>query len=60
MDSVFRCAVHGVGCGVRAHLSDMFQELRAGDAVLCRATLCTVVEKTEEGWIQLKQSNTMT
>lgn len=40
----------------RAHLSDMFQELGAGEAVFCGATVCTVVEKTEERRVQLKQS----
>lgn len=41
-----------------AHLGDMFQELGAGEAVLCGATVCTVVEKTEERRVQLKQSTT--
>lgn len=41
-----------------AHLGDMFQELGAGEAVLCGATVSTVVEKTEERRVQLKQSTT--
>lgn len=39
----------------RAHLGDVFQELWAGKAVLCGATVCFVVEKTEECGVQLKQ-----
>lgn len=42
----------------RAHLGDMFQELWAGEAVLCGAKVCAVVEKTEERRVQLKQSTT--
>lgn len=42
----------------RAHLGDMFQKLGAGEAVLCGIAVCTVVEKTEERRVQLKQSNT--
>lgn len=41
-----------------AYLGDMFQELGAGETVLCGGTLCTVVEKTEERRVQLKQSTT--
>lgn len=36
----------------------MFQELRAGDAILCGATVCIVVEKAEELRVQLKESTT--
>lgn len=43
---------------VNTHLGDMVQELRAGEAVLCGTTICTVVEKTEERRVQLKQSAT--
>lgn len=53
-DSVFVAA----GAAAGAHLGDMFQELGAGEAVLCGATVCTVVEKTEERRVQLKQSTT--
>lgn len=52
------CNLVVVGAANRAHLGDMFQELRAGEAVLCGATVCTVVEKTEERRVQLKQSTT--
>lgn len=41
-----------------AHLGHMFQELRAREAVLCGATVCSVVEKAEELRVQLKQSAT--
>lgn len=41
-----------------AHLGNMFQKLRAGEAVLCGATVCSVVEKSEELRVQLKQSAT--
>lgn len=38
------------------YLRDMFQELWAGQAVFCGATVWTVVEKTGERRVQLKQS----
>lgn len=38
----------------------MFQELGAGQAVLRGATVCLVVEETEERGVQLKQSTTDT
>lgn len=41
-----------------AHLGHVFQELRAREAVLCGATVCSVVEKAEELRIQLKESAT--
>ena len=41
-----------------AHLGDMVQELGAGEAVLCGTTVCTVVEKTKQCRVQLKQSKT--
>lgn len=52
------CVLAVVTVANRAHLGDMFQELWAGEAVLCGATVCTVVEKTEERRVQLKQSTT--
>lgn len=33
----------------------MLQELWAGEAVLCVATVCVVVEKSEKSWVQLKK-----
>lgn len=42
----------------RAHLGHVFQELWAREAVLCGATVCSVVEKAEELRIQLKESAT--
>lgn len=41
-----------------AHLGHVFQELRAREAVLCGATVCSVVEKAEELRVQLKQPAT--
>jgi len=43
-----------------AHLGDMLQELGVGEAVLCGATVCSVVEESEECGVQLKQSSTHT
>lgn len=40
------------------HLGDMFQELRARDAILSGATVCAVVEKTQELRVQLEESTT--
>ena len=54
------CVLVAVAAVDRAHLGDMFQELGAGEAVLCGATVCVVVEKTGERGVQLKQSTTDT
>lgn len=39
-----------------AHLGDVLHELGAGEAVVCGAIARTIVEKTEQCRVQLKQS----
>lgn len=52
------CGTVVVATADGAHLGHVFQELRAGQAVLCGATVCSVLEKAEELWVQLKESAT--
>lgn len=49
---------NSVAAGDEAHLGHVFQELGAGEAVLCGAAVGSVVEKAEELRIQLKESAT--